>query len=64
MLEQAWHVVTATDPLLDSDEEMIDENVRLDYSRRLSVINRLRGRSPTPNPFEHNVRGASQKFRR
>ncbi|KAF9015355.1 hypothetical protein BDQ17DRAFT_1395660 [Cyathus striatus] len=54
MLEQAWHIVTATDPLQDSDEEMADENVRLDYTRRLSVINRLRGRSPTPNQMESN----------
>jgi len=50
MLEQAWHTVMTYDPLLDSDEESQDENVRLDYTRRLSVITRLRGRPPTPEP--------------
>ncbi|KAG6831266.1 hypothetical protein H0H92_011776 [Tricholoma furcatifolium] len=28
MLEQAWHIVTTTDPLLDSDEEGADEHLR------------------------------------
>ncbi|OAX44814.1 hypothetical protein K503DRAFT_852379 [Rhizopogon vinicolor AM-OR11-026] len=44
----AWQVVTSTDPLVDSDEELHDEHVRLDYSRRVDVIARLRGRPPTP----------------
>jgi len=48
MVEHAWHVVTSTDPLLDSDEELADEHVRLDYTRRINVIARLRGRPPTP----------------
>ncbi|KAF8222598.1 hypothetical protein L208DRAFT_1413137 [Tricholoma matsutake] len=42
MLQQAWHIVNTTDPLLDSDDENPDEHVRLDYSRRLSVISSLR----------------------
>ncbi|KAH7883778.1 hypothetical protein F5I97DRAFT_1589185 [Phlebopus sp. FC_14] len=50
MLEHAWHTVLNSDPLLDSDEECPDEHVRLDYSRRMQVLNRLRGRSPTPEP--------------
>jgi Ino eighty subunit 1 len=62
----AWHVVTSTDPLVDSDEEL-DEYVRNDYSeyfelvpqtqplmvivdQRIAVIARLRGRAPTPPP--------------
>ncbi|KAG6861207.1 hypothetical protein C0995_002556 [Termitomyces sp. Mi166 len=36
MLEQAWHIVTTTDPLLDSDEEGADEHLRYDYSETLS----------------------------
>ncbi|KAI0762831.1 hypothetical protein C8Q74DRAFT_1371814 [Fomes fomentarius] len=35
MLQQAWHVVNATDPLDDSDREE-DEHVRLDYSASMS----------------------------
>ncbi|KAL6309973.1 hypothetical protein BKA93DRAFT_757015 [Sparassis latifolia] len=49
MLEHAWHVVTSTDPLEDSDEEA-DDHVRLDYNRRLRVLSRLRGKEPTPPP--------------
>jgi Ino eighty subunit 1 len=67
----AWHVVSTTDPLLDSDEET-DHHVRLDYSRllimylysallidprevrRLKIISRLRGQSPTPER-EHST---------
>ncbi|KAG9314535.1 hypothetical protein JVU11DRAFT_5333 [Chiua virens] len=50
MLQHAWHVVTSTDPLVDSDEELMDEYVRTDYNQRISVIARLRGRMPTPPP--------------
>ncbi|EPT04174.1 hypothetical protein FOMPIDRAFT_97068 [Fomitopsis schrenkii] len=50
MLDQAWHVVMTTDPLADSDEEVIDENARLDYILRLRIISRLRGKEPTPEP--------------
>ncbi|KAG1755081.1 uncharacterized protein EDB91DRAFT_1242285 [Suillus paluster] len=35
-------------PSHDSDEELHDEHVRLDYSRRVDVIARLRGRPPSP----------------
>ncbi|KAI0936163.1 hypothetical protein AcW1_000469 [Taiwanofungus camphoratus] len=49
MLQHAWHIVTTTDPLEDSDEEA-DEHVRLDYNRRLRVLSRLRGKEPTPEP--------------
>jgi len=42
MLQQAWHIVNATDPLLDSDDENPDEHIRLDYSRRLHVMASLR----------------------
>ncbi|KAI0724393.1 hypothetical protein C8T65DRAFT_626341 [Cerioporus squamosus] len=49
MLQQAWHVVNATDPLEDSDGEG-DEHVRLDYNRRLRVLARLRGKEPSPEP--------------
>ncbi|KAH0838468.1 hypothetical protein J3R83DRAFT_6782 [Lanmaoa asiatica] len=50
MLQHAWHVVASTDPLVDSDEELMDEYVRSDYNQRISVIARLRGRAPTPPP--------------
>ncbi|KAF8078411.1 hypothetical protein FPV67DRAFT_1465168 [Lyophyllum atratum] len=50
MLQQAWHIVTTTDPLLDSDEEGADEHLRYDYIRRLKVINELRRKEPTPEP--------------
>ncbi|KAF8140074.1 hypothetical protein EV363DRAFT_1153182 [Boletus edulis] len=50
MLQHAWHVVTSTDPLADSDEELMDEHVRNDYNQRIAVISRLRGRAPTPPP--------------
>ncbi|KAF8898525.1 hypothetical protein BD779DRAFT_1687165 [Infundibulicybe gibba] len=33
MLQHAWHVITTTDPLVDSDEEIPDEHIRLDYSK-------------------------------
>jgi len=48
MLEHAWSVIRSTDPLADSDEELMDERVLADYSRRVEVISRLRGRPPTP----------------
>ncbi|KIL70634.1 hypothetical protein M378DRAFT_66356 [Amanita muscaria Koide BX008] len=31
MLQYAWHTIVATDPLVDSDEELGDDNTRLDY---------------------------------
>lgn len=34
----AWHVVASTDPLVDSDEELMDEYVRNDYSESLESI--------------------------
>ncbi|KAF9569758.1 hypothetical protein CPC08DRAFT_739048 [Agrocybe pediades] len=43
---KAWHLATSTDPLLDSDEEIMDEHARVDYSRRLSIIARLRKKPP------------------
>ncbi|KAI0374326.1 hypothetical protein BV20DRAFT_961457 [Pilatotrama ljubarskyi] len=49
MLQQAWHVVNSTDPLEDSDKEE-DEHVRTEYTRRLRVLARLRGKEPTPEP--------------
>ncbi|KAF8213337.1 hypothetical protein K438DRAFT_1915449 [Mycena galopus ATCC 62051] len=55
MLDQAWHTVMTYDPLVDSDDESQDDNVRLEYTRRLSVITRLRGRPPTPEPSFDDV---------
>ncbi|KAJ6627202.1 hypothetical protein B0H10DRAFT_2173703 [Mycena sp. CBHHK59/15] len=61
MLQQAWHTVMTYDPLIDSDEESQDEHIRLEYTRRLNVISRLRGRPPTPEPApvdeEHGTLG-------
>jgi len=58
MLQQAYY--STTDPLLDSDDEFQDENMRLELQRRLNVITRLRGKSPTPSPpleQEHDFGG-------
>ncbi|TCD67006.1 hypothetical protein EIP91_000626 [Steccherinum ochraceum] len=50
-LQQAFYMVMNTDPLEDSeDEEEADENTRLDLLLRLKIINRLRGKEPTPEP--------------
>jgi len=57
MFQQAWHLVITTDPLVDSDEEQPDEHVRLDYTRRLQTLRRLRRKSPTPEP-DHTERVA------
>ncbi|KAH7883773.1 hypothetical protein F5I97DRAFT_1930008 [Phlebopus sp. FC_14] len=59
LLQHAWHVVSTTDPLADSDEELMDEHVRNDYSHRVDVIARLRGRPPTPPPEPLLVDGAT-----
>lgn len=48
MLQHAWHTVHNSDPLADSDEECRDVHTRVDYSKRILVISRLRGKSPTP----------------
>ncbi|EJC98709.1 uncharacterized protein FOMMEDRAFT_161538 [Fomitiporia mediterranea MF3/22] len=50
MFEHAFHIVSTSDPLADSDEDD-DENVHVDYERRLHVLRRLRGKSPTPPRF-------------
>jgi hypothetical protein len=34
----AWYVVTHTDPLLDSDEELADEHVRDDYRTPMKFL--------------------------
>ncbi|KAI0067775.1 hypothetical protein BV25DRAFT_1819196 [Artomyces pyxidatus] len=49
MLQQAWHKVQTVDPLVDSDDEGVDELTRLDYQRRLYVLDSLRRpRGQTP----------------
>ncbi|KAI6136804.1 hypothetical protein F5141DRAFT_50276 [Pisolithus sp. B1] len=48
MLQHAWRTVRNSDPLADSDEECPDVHTRVDYSKRILVISRLRGKSPTP----------------
>ncbi|KAF8912855.1 hypothetical protein CPB84DRAFT_1833204 [Gymnopilus junonius] len=48
MLQHAWHMAVTRDPLADSDDEVVDQNTRLDYTRRLSVITRIRKRPSTP----------------
>ncbi|KAJ6627196.1 hypothetical protein B0H10DRAFT_2210592 [Mycena sp. CBHHK59/15] len=50
MVQHAWHVITTSDPLDDSDEEAGDEHVRRDHAQRLDVLSRLRGKAPTPEP--------------
>ncbi|KAK0198652.1 hypothetical protein F5146DRAFT_1131617 [Armillaria mellea] len=51
IVEQAFHMALNSDPLLDSDEENADDNLRVDYRRRLDVLTRIRGRPPTPDPI-------------
>ncbi|KAL0580280.1 hypothetical protein V5O48_001697 [Marasmius crinis-equi] len=46
---KTWHSILNSDPLLDSDEEGSDEHIRADYARRLEVLTRLRGKTPTPD---------------
>jgi len=42
MFQQAWHIITSTDPLVDSDNESGgDEYMRDDYLQRLQVIKRF-----------------------
>jgi len=54
MLQHAWHVISTSDPLIDSDDELGDEHVRNDYIQRLQIITRLRGKEPTPEPEHYN----------
>ncbi|KAH9064094.1 hypothetical protein EDB87DRAFT_1804316 [Lactarius vividus] len=42
LLHQAWHRVQNTDPLAESDDEGLDEHARLDYQRRLHVLDLIR----------------------
>ncbi|KAF8349890.1 hypothetical protein F5887DRAFT_405062 [Amanita rubescens] len=50
MLQHAWHMIRTTDPLVDSDDELGDDDTRLDYMQRMSILSRIRGKSPTPEP--------------
>jgi len=45
MFQQAWRLAS-TD--VDSDDEVVDHHARIDYTRRLNVISRIRKRPPTP----------------
>ncbi|KDQ63839.1 hypothetical protein JAAARDRAFT_65834 [Jaapia argillacea MUCL 33604] len=53
MLQHTWHTISTMDAY-DSDEEKPypDESLRVDYLRRLRVLNRLRGKEPTPEPAD------------
>ncbi|KAI0274776.1 hypothetical protein BC834DRAFT_849522 [Gloeopeniophorella convolvens] len=45
LLHQAWHRVQSmqnTDPLADSDDEGLDDRARVDYQRRLHVLDLIR----------------------
>lgn len=33
----AWHLVSTTDPLADSDDDNADEHVRLDYGKLIGI---------------------------
>ncbi|PFH54665.1 hypothetical protein AMATHDRAFT_210 [Amanita thiersii Skay4041] len=54
MLQHAWHMIMTTDPLIDSDEELGDDDARIDYSQRIRILSRIRGKSPTPEQECHN----------
>ncbi|PPQ70750.1 hypothetical protein CVT24_000861 [Panaeolus cyanescens] len=53
MLQQAWHVVMSTDPLVDSDEE--DEYAREDYIQRLKIINQFSPSRWYQEPSSHSL---------
>jgi len=48
MLLYAWETGIQRDPMMDSDGEDADMTCKLDYERRLFILNRIRGREPTP----------------
>lgn len=50
MVQHTWHMIMTTDALVDSDEELGDDDTRLDYMQRMSILSRIRGKSPTPTP--------------
>jgi Ino eighty subunit 1 len=58
----AWHVVTTSDPLLDSDEDQGTEVDRFDYAQRLKIVSRLRGKEPTPEPERRPVERRAYRF--
>ncbi|TFK30634.1 hypothetical protein FA15DRAFT_662646 [Coprinopsis marcescibilis] len=41
MLQHAWQMISTTDPLVDSDEEAVDESDHYEYSQRLKVVSHL-----------------------
>ncbi|KAF8912859.1 hypothetical protein CPB84DRAFT_1759689 [Gymnopilus junonius] len=41
VFQRTWQIITSTDPLVDSDDEMGDEDAREDYIQRLKVISRF-----------------------
>jgi hypothetical protein len=53
LVDNAFQLALTTDPLADSGEE--DEDARCDYIFRLHVVNRLRGRAPTPEVDETDL---------
>jgi len=52
MLLYAWETGIQRDPMMDSDGEDADITCKLDYERRLFILNRIRGREPTPNLYD------------
>lgn len=35
---ESWHIINAIDPLVDSDDEIGDDHVRLDYSEHSTPV--------------------------
>ncbi|KZT44581.1 hypothetical protein SISSUDRAFT_1056913 [Sistotremastrum suecicum HHB10207 ss-3] len=56
MFEHAWNTTLKQDPLADSDGDDQDQNIKLDYERRLYILNNIRGREPTPDHIENGNR--------
>jgi len=48
LLRQSWHRMQNIDPLADSDDEGLDDHARLDYQRRLHVLDLFRLPSTPP----------------
>ncbi|KAJ3545062.1 hypothetical protein NMY22_g2570 [Coprinellus aureogranulatus] len=53
----AWVLATTTDPLDDSDDEGDTQNTLLDYTRRLNVLKRLDGWSPSEGATSDSITG-------
>ncbi|KAF8528137.1 hypothetical protein BU17DRAFT_61443 [Hysterangium stoloniferum] len=63
MLEYAWRVALSHDALIASDEEMCDERARVDYERRIHILNtKVRQKELTPEPDHRKGKSAGYNY--